>query len=218
MRKLEEIVNAAWHLCRTKASEVLVFLIANLDRVHMPEMHHASPIAYTFKGYSMKSDVMRSMIECVLEECYKRDLYTPVVSFVGQWFSLAVRDTSGKPLTILQLQKDVYAEAKHESKSDLVKSMLNANKLNATDFFYDVMEKADISYTIDENGKINSPIVVGKLLNGDMYTPSQHIVRLIRTEVQKTKDRKSTEKEAVVSIVQEPKSVATLENTFALPK
>ena len=96
----------------------------------------------------MKSDVMRSMIECVLEECYKRGLYTPVVSFDGQWFFLAVRDTSGKPLTILQLQKDAYAEAKHESKSDLVKSMLNANKLNATDF-YDVIEKTDISYTID---------------------------------------------------------------------
>ena len=64
--KSEETVNTAWHLCRTKASEVLTFLIVNLDRVYMPETHHASPIAYAFNGYSMKSGIMRNIIECVL--------------------------------------------------------------------------------------------------------------------------------------------------------
>ena len=154
VQKSEEIVKTAWHLSRTRASEVLVFLIANLDRVHMPEIHHASPVAYAFKGYSMRSDVMRNMIECVLQECYERGLYTPVVSFDGQWFSLAIRDSSGKPLTMLQLQKDVNAEAKRKSKND-------ANKLYASEF-HDVIEKVDISYSIDDNGKINCPVKVGK--------------------------------------------------------
>ena len=199
VRKSEEIVNTAWHLCRTRASEVLVFLIANLDRVHMPEIHHASPVAYAFKGYSMRSDVMRNMIECVLQECYERGIYTPVVSFDGQWFSLAIRDSSGRPLTMLQLQKDVYAEAKRKSKNDIIKSMLNANKLNASEF-HDVIEKVDISYSIDDNWKINCPVEVGKLINGDVYRPSQHVVRLIRTEVQKTKGaKKQTETEADLS-------------------
>ncbi|MEW8545287.1 MAG: hypothetical protein AB2693_17330 [Candidatus Thiodiazotropha sp.] len=174
-------------------------MIANLDRLHMPEMHHAAPVAYAFNGYSMRSDVMRNMVERVLHECYIRDLYVPVVSFDGQWYSLAIRDSHGKPLTLLQLQKDVYTEAKHKSKNDLVKSMLDANKLNVTEF-HDVIEKAEISYTIDDNGKINCPIEFGKLINGDVYSPSQHIVRLIRTEVRKTRDeKKSTDTEADIS-------------------
>ena len=97
---------------------------------------------------------------------------------------------------MLQLQKDVYTEAKHKSKNDIVKSMLNANKLNASEF-HNVIEKVDISYTIDDNGKISCPIDVGKLIKRDVYKPSQHIVRLIRAEVQKVKGKKKpTETEA----------------------
>ena len=155
----------------------------------MPEMHHASPVGYAFKGYSMRADVMRNMIECVLQECYVLGLYIPVISFDAKWFSLAIRDSHGKPLTMLQLQKDVYTEAKHKSKNDIVKSMLNANKLNASEF-RNVIEKVDISYTIDDNVKICCPINVGKLIKRDAYKPSQHIVRLIRAEVQKVKRKK----------------------------
>ena len=74
--------------------------------------------------------------------------------------------------------------------------MLNANKLNASEF-HNVIEKVDISYTIDDNGKISCPIDVVKLIKRDVYKPSQHIVRLIRAEVQKVKGKKKpTETEA----------------------
>ena len=64
------------------------------------------------------------MVECVLQECYVRGLYIPVISFDEQCFSLAIRDSHGNPLTMLQLQKDVYTEAKHKSKTDIVKNSL----------------------------------------------------------------------------------------------
>ena len=144
----------------------------------------------------MRADVMRNMIECVLQECYVPGLYIPVISFDAKWFSLAIRDSHGKPLTMLQLQKDVYTEAKHKSKNDIVKSMLNANKLNVSEF-HNIIEKIDISYTIDDNGKISCPIDVGKLLKRDAYKQSQHIVRLIRAEVQKVKGKKKPSNKAV---------------------
>ena len=61
-------IKTAWGLCRQKATEVLVFLAANLDRIKNTEAQHASPIAYAFKGYSMKTKVMRMMLDRVLQE------------------------------------------------------------------------------------------------------------------------------------------------------
>ena len=117
LHKAGECINHAYQLCRLKASEVLVFLLANLDRIQKHEVKHAVPVAYACKGYSMKTDTMRHMIRCVLEECYNRGLYTPIVAIDGQWYNIAVRDSSGNPLTLLQLQKDIYNEAKKETKS-----------------------------------------------------------------------------------------------------
>jgi hypothetical protein len=34
----------------------------------------------------------------------------------GQWYRLLVRDSNGRPLTKLQLQKDVFGEAKKTPK------------------------------------------------------------------------------------------------------
>lgn len=58
----------------------------------------------------MNSDSMRSMIDQVLQECYDRGLYIPIVSFDGQWSNIAIRDRKGNALTLLQLQKDVQRE------------------------------------------------------------------------------------------------------------
>ena len=51
-------------LCAQKASEVFVFLLSDLDRIHKPDVPHAYPIhvAYALKGYSMEGDAMRKMI------------------------------------------------------------------------------------------------------------------------------------------------------------
>ena len=113
-------IKTAWGLCRQKTTEVLVFLAANLDRIKKAESQHASPIAYALKGYSMKTKVMRLMLDRVLQVCYETGLYCPVISFDGQWYLIAIRDNNDKPLTMLQLQKDVFQEAKKISQSRLL--------------------------------------------------------------------------------------------------
>ena len=68
-----------------------------MDRIHKPEVPHAISIAYAVKGYSMKTEVMMSMNEQVLNEFYTRGLYVPVISFDGQWYNIAVRDRNDAP-------------------------------------------------------------------------------------------------------------------------
>ena len=87
-----ELVITAEKLTRPTASEILVFMLSDLDRTFDPEKTHSIPIAYGLKGYSLRSDVMRSMISFVRSECQKVGLSVPVVSFDGQWSRVGVRD------------------------------------------------------------------------------------------------------------------------------
>ena len=143
LHQSEKCIRESDALCVTKATEILVFVIADLDRLQISDIPQAVPIAYALKGYSMSVELMRRMLYDVLEACANRGLYTPIVSFDGQWSTLAMRSTTGKPLTILQhvqMQKDVWRESKATNKSAILKHIF---KLNVVKF-----EKHAISWKL----------------------------------------------------------------------
>ncbi|KAL5011712.1 hypothetical protein ScPMuIL_010263 [Solemya velum] len=123
----KEVFNASYQLNRTKGSEFLCFLISDLDRMPCPTGIPPVPIAYGLKGYSLPTDTLRNMLEFVLSECVKSGLYVPVCSFDGQWARLTVRDRNNSPLTLFQLQKDVYQEVRKLTISNLVANICNKN-------------------------------------------------------------------------------------------
>ena len=142
-------VESAYKLTKAKATEFLGFMISDLDREYKSEQLHSIPVAYGLKGYSMPTETLRRMIEDVLSHCKKRGLYVPVVSFDGQWCKLAVRDRDENPLTVLQLQKTVFAGVRRLSKGEIIKSVSESNvvtiKENAT--MTDLAELVDIEIT-----------------------------------------------------------------------
>ena len=185
-------IKNAWGLSRQKATEVLVFLAADLDRIRRPESQYASPIAYAFKGYSMKTKVMRLMLDKVLQVCYENGMYCPVVSFDGQWYLIAIRDNNDRPLTVLQLQKDVFQEAKNQSKSALTKHMFNTNVVEVSDL-EELRRVVDLGYSIDSHGKICGPITAGKSLGSKAFAPSIHVANFIRNLGRSDTDKKHGE-------------------------
>ena len=60
--------------------------------------------------------------------CNRKGLHVPAVSFDGQWHNMAVRSLQKKPLTMLQLQKDVWRESEKTQKSEIVRMFENSNK------------------------------------------------------------------------------------------
>lgn len=52
----------------------------------------------------MKTEMMRKMIQDVLLSLYHNGIYTPVVSYDGQWARLVFQTAEGDPLTILEHQ------------------------------------------------------------------------------------------------------------------
>lgn len=101
----------AHQLQRRRATEVLVWLILNTDRLWDAERPQAIPVAYALKGYSLTCAQMRSMCDDVLKFCTEKEMNIVCMAFDGQWLKLIVRDADGKPLTLLQLQRDVYDDA-----------------------------------------------------------------------------------------------------------
>lgn len=112
INKCANALESAHNIAKPVASEILMFILSDLDRMFHPEQPHAFPVCYGMKGYSLKTETLRNMIFHVLDEWHRRDMHVPVISFDGQWYRLLVRDSNGRPLTKLQLQKDVFGEAK----------------------------------------------------------------------------------------------------------
>ncbi|CAG2200998.1 unnamed protein product [Mytilus edulis] len=159
-------------------------MIADLDRCFKPELPHAFPIAYGLKGYSMKTEAMSKMIHDVLYTLYLKGLYTPVVSYDGQWAKLSFQSSSGDPLTILELQKKVFNNVKQRDASTLTKDIFQRCIVKA-ESFEDMIQK--ISYVKEKhdilsNGSsvVYSSVSVGTK-NGDQIRVSSNLVSIIKT-------------------------------------
>ena len=84
------------------------------------------------------------MIFHVVDECEKRNLPVSKISFDGQWYRVLVRDSIGYPLTKLQLQKDVFAEAMKTSKSEIINYIVFANMIQNVGTLEDIKDKVEI--------------------------------------------------------------------------
>lgn len=91
---MNDNIREAYFLCRHMASVVLVFLISDLDRIHVREKIYSCPIAYALKWYSLNTNIMRQMINDVLNKCFQEGLYVKVVSNDVQWYNMVIRANS----------------------------------------------------------------------------------------------------------------------------
>ena len=119
-----------YQLTRSLATEVLVFVMTDLDRVIQFEQTNTHIIAYGMKGPSLKTDTYRSMLMHVMSECISRNLHVPVVTSDSAFQRVAVRDSKDAPLTLLQLQKDVWMEVKKLQKTAIVAKLKRLNKFD----------------------------------------------------------------------------------------
>ncbi|CAC5388828.1 unnamed protein product [Mytilus coruscus] len=112
-------------ICRRKAREVLVWLLSDSDRQWHPEMPNSVPIAYVMKGYSLSTNIMRSMHDNILEVCSSYGINVICSCFDGQWVKLGTRNGENKPMTLLQLQEHVWEKAKKTSREHILNAFVS---------------------------------------------------------------------------------------------
>jgi len=120
---LEEVYN----ILRIPAKEVLVAVLSDLDRHSGPTSVHGVPVAYGLAGYSLKLQCMRSLMEDIIYECHKKGILIKSLSTDGQFYRLCVRDKKDRPLTILQVARDTWEQARKMSKTEQISALINLN-------------------------------------------------------------------------------------------
>ena len=150
-------IEEMYDVLRTPGKEVLVTLLSDMDRMKQSEHAHAIPIAYGLFGYSLKVEVIRSMVAEITTACTEQGLKVVAVSSDGQFYKLAVRNKNDEPLTVLQLAKDTWAKAKKLTKSEEIKFLMDVNHLGSCD----QVNKAVLT-RLDEHGNthFHGPIQV----------------------------------------------------------
>ena len=123
LEKLSESQAWFYEIKREKASEAMVFLCCGLDRIWEKNTLRNAPVCWFPKGYSLSNETLRKVAENVHNTCHKACIHLPAESFHGQWHNLVVRSIDGKPLTILQQQKDVWHEVKKIQKYLIIKRL-----------------------------------------------------------------------------------------------
>ena len=156
-------LESGYQLTRSRASEFLGFMLSDLDRFFKEAELHAVPIAYALKGYSLSTQTLRSMMEFVLLKCHRRGFYVPVCSSDRQWHKLAVRDRSDNPLTLLQLQKEVWKNVKKLDKSRLLHEISSLNVVSNVENITELSQVVEID--VIHNGT-SKTITVGALKQG----------------------------------------------------
>lgn len=127
LQQVAELIKDGYELKRERASEAMVFLCCDLDRNWSKDQIRWAPVCWFPKGYSLTTNVFRNIVENVHNQCHTAGVHIPCSSFDGQWHNLAVRDKDGKPLTMLQLQKDVWQENCKLQKSEIIKWLCAQN-------------------------------------------------------------------------------------------
>ena len=118
--EIRSALHEAHHLCRKKATEILVWLLSDTDRSWQAEIPHSIPVAYAMKGYSLTTNTMRLMNDVVLDACHSRGIQVACSTFDGQWLPMATKSAKGKPLTLMQLSRDIWRDVVGFTRAEIV--------------------------------------------------------------------------------------------------
>lgn len=160
LKDIQQCYITKYELNREKASEALVFLVADLDRSWDRQKSRSALVACFPKGYSLDCETMRGISELVYNTCHMNGLHITCQSFDGQWHVLVVRSVDNKPLTLYQLQRELWKEVEKRNKKDIMSELKSLNKT----------VHMSTSYLGDEaNGKIRKVLVA---TNNNLLLPT----------------------------------------------
>ena len=155
-----EALKDAYDLLRRPAKEILVTMLSDLDRTYSDRMQvpYSLPIMYHLGGYSLKMDAVRKILKDAITECDSRKLRVCAAAFDGQFLEITTTDEDGNPLTVCQLQKQVWKESQKLSKQQQVSYLSGLNFVGRMKSFNDFAGQI----TFSQNGQTKQGFIVEK--------------------------------------------------------
>ena len=141
-------------------------MLSDSDRMKLiNDDTYTHPIGYAMKGYSLKVETIRDMIEYLRNVLHQKK-HTCSLCFEGQWANLAFKDREGDPLTILDLFNKSWEAAHNLSRRGVLLKLKNLSTYRVQDL---VSVCQDITYgkTTSKWGNISA--TVNEKKNGEIY-------------------------------------------------
>lgn len=173
LKEAKEAVQEAFQLERRKATELLMFVISNSDRISCKEYPLTIPVAYALKGRSLKQDTMRQLLDHVYQTLHANEARLLCTTMDGQWQGIVCRDRHDNPLTELQLQRDVWKKFKDMKLPEILNFIHEATMVYRSDLEKCAKFQADtvgyfqngniaiaLDLTPDDNGQLHRTLNV----------------------------------------------------------
>ena len=153
-----KVIDNGYNLLRKRATEVMVWVLTNKDRNSKLEIPCSLPIAYGLKDYKLTNQAFRCATEEILKECRKRGIRVFSFATDGQWIQTMVRDGTKRPLTIYELQKDVWSDVQKLTKAELVRKIALLNKITGNED--DILSAVHVQRVVKDIDHQNSSTVL----------------------------------------------------------
>ena len=148
-------------LTRPMATDIMVFMLSDLDRTKQKATPMALPVAYGLSGKRLTTDVCREMLADVRHTVKQYGINVLTEGFDGQMYKLAVTDKKMKPLTLLQQQKSLWTLAQKMSKQELLQLIVKDSDIGSHDDQLSLEKAVTRKITfIDTSRKLMSKIAV----------------------------------------------------------
>ena len=96
-------------ILHVEATEALMFIITNSDRIVSGGMSTSLPLTYALKGNSLNNAQLRYLIHKCRNILKERNIITVLVEcYDGQWHKTVVYSQDGEPLTQMGVARDVW--------------------------------------------------------------------------------------------------------------
>ena len=128
------VIKDAHNICRHKASEILIFMLSDSDRMKLQNDEcYTHAIGYAMKGNSLNVKTMCHMINLLRNTLHNKDIPILCECFDGQWANLAFKDEQGLPLTLLHLLSSSWEQSRSMSRKNVILKFKEIAKIKTDD-------------------------------------------------------------------------------------
>lgn len=118
------LINQHFTLCFDRPSDVMVFMLSDLDRTYAIDKPYVFPVAYGLSPKHLKADTVRQMLEFLREQLKTYNIHVQVEAFDGQFSKLSIVSYDGSSLSELQERKMHWKETCAKSSHELLPPFL----------------------------------------------------------------------------------------------
>ena len=117
---------------RSQASEIVVFMATNKNRIQTDSIPYSFPVAYAMKGSSISNDDLRFMVKHLCEEFRKCSIPILTEVYDVQWHQHITTDSDGNCLTKLSWRHR-WQEISTYSKQKCISKMIEGCRVRPSD-------------------------------------------------------------------------------------